>query len=185
MHGTGAIDGLGRNGPWPPIFIQRNGLLHCLWFQSNGDFLHRADDDFHVRIGFRKAAGLDFHAIDAGQQIVDAEFAAGVAGDLALERGFGRKDEDFCCRDPATACVLNDAAEGAAKLLRGGHEGPRAAQEKIETDDCVYLTNEPTHKEEANTRLKLRRAEGILRYRGSRQQIVYVGKGIDAHGECG
>jgi hypothetical protein len=56
----------------------------------------------------------------------------------------------------ASACVLDDAAECAAKFLRGGYERPCAAQEKTETAYVANLTNEPAHKEEANTRLKVK-----------------------------
>ena len=61
--------------------------------------------------------GLNFHAIGAGQQILNPEFAAPVAGDFTLERRFGRPDDDFRSGDSAAAGVLDDAAECAARIL--------------------------------------------------------------------
>jgi hypothetical protein len=155
MHGAGGIKRLGGNRAWT-IYIQRYGFLHGLHFQSNSHFPNGADGHLYIGTNLRKSLGIHDKVIRSGQKMLDTKFSAIVRRGFALKRRIRGLRHDSCQGNGGAAGVLHDAAERAAKFLRGSYQSPRAVQEKIETNDCVYLTNEPAHKEAANTRLKFK-----------------------------
>src|SRR6266478_1858278 len=74
----------------------------------------------------------------------------------ALVLRFVPMDEDFRGWDAAAASVLDNAAQCAAKILRREFQRPSTEQQKIKAKNFVHLTKKPTHKEEANTRLRFK-----------------------------
>jgi hypothetical protein len=64
-----------------------------------------------------KSLGVHENAIGAGQKAIDAKVSVVAGGSFPLERRIECMDDDLRGSDPAAAGILDDAAEGAARVL--------------------------------------------------------------------
>jgi hypothetical protein len=119
VNGAGGVDRLGGNGGGE--CGDGDGLLDDRRLQGDGHFAHGTDGDIYVGGSLGKSRGADDDVVGARGKFIDAKFAAIAGGSFALEGGVNGVG-DFYGGDAAAGGVLDDAAERAAGILRGGKE---------------------------------------------------------------